>query len=111
MPFVFTQVTAAGDRVRATVTMPLDKGILIAASVVDITRLGQPNDTWVELGLMSGGEQQHHRAILLSQDYAGPGALVGWTGRIVLEPEIFLYANVYGSSAGTFNVVAVTRPE
>ena len=108
MPFFSTQVTAAGNRVRATVTLPLDTGLLIAASVVDVTRLGQPNDTWVELGLMSGGEEQHHRAILLSQDYAGPGALVGWNGVIPLEPDVFLYANVYGSSAGTFNVVAVT---
>lgn len=103
-----TQITATSNRVRATGTLPIDKGSLIAASVVDITKLGQPCDTWVELGIMIGGTQQHHRAIFLSQDYAGPGSLVGWAGSIPLLPEMYLYTNIYGSSAGTFNLVAIT---
>jgi hypothetical protein len=109
MPYFSTQVVAAGNRARKTVTMPCDTGILVGASVVDITRLGQPCDTWVELGLMVAGNDQDNRAILLAQDYAGPGALVGWTGRLPLDAEMYIYANIYGSSGGTFNLVAVTE--
>jgi len=81
-----------------------------SASVIDIQNAGQPNDCWAELGIMAGGEDQSKRVAILAKGYVGPGSIIGWTGRLHLTAEMYLYANVFSSSASNYRIAAITYP-
>lgn len=110
MPTTTKDVVATAGRNKAVVNIPASKSVLAVLSVIDLSNAQQPNDAWVELGLMSGGISDQHKVATLASGYTGKDTPVSWSGSIICEPEMSLYAHIYSSSGGTFRLVGLVTP-
>jgi hypothetical protein len=91
---------------RETLTLDVSSQILEAAGVFELEPVAQPNFTYVELGLMSGGTEQSNRAIQLAQGYVGPHQALSWTGRIETGADAYLFANFYSLTTSNYRLSA-----
>lgn len=110
MPTTSSDVTVAAERVLGLVTIPGSKGVLSVLSVIDNTDALQPNDAWIELGIMSGGITPQNRVATLASGYTGKSTPVSWHGKIILDDDMFLYAHIYSSTGGNFRLVGIVHP-
>lgn len=110
MPTTTKDVVAAANRVKATVTIPVDKVVLSTLNLVDLSNALQPNDAYAEIGLMSGGTEVGQKIAVVASGYIGKAITVSWTGKIICEPDMFLYGDVYSSVGGTFRLQGLVTP-
>lgn len=110
MPTPAKDVVAAADRVQATITIPIEGSVLSALSVIDLSNALRPNDAWVELGIMSGGVLPQHKVAALAAGYSAKDSPVSWTGKIITEADMYLYAHIYSGTGGIFRLVAISNP-
>lgn len=110
MPVATADVTVASGRIVSVVTIPVELKQLATVSVLDNSNALQPNDTWVELGLMSGGITPSHRVATLASGYTGRDNPVSWSGRVIAESDMFIYARITSSTGGDFRLVALVIP-
>ncbi len=107
MPSLSKDVTAAADRVKATVVIPVENQVLKTACVMDIENAVAPNDAYVVIGLMEGGETHQNKITQLASGYVGASSMVGWTGTLPLTVDTFVFADIYSSAGGDFRLTVV----
>lgn len=110
MPITTEDVVASIGRVKTNIFIPVEKSVLSALSVIDLSNAITPNDTWVELGIMSGGTNPEHKVATLAAGYTGKDSPVSWTGKIITEPEMSVYAHIYSTTGGSFRLVGLVTP-
>ena len=110
MPTATKDVVAAASRVKASVTIPVDKVVLSTLNMVDLSNALQPNDAYAEIGVMSGGTENAQKIAVLASGYVGKAVAVSWTGKVICEPDMFLYGDVYSSIGGTFRLQGLVTP-
>lgn len=92
MPVLTETATISAAFVRQIITLPLDYHILKSATALDIYQATQPNSSWVEIGIMQGGELPANKIAVLSAGYLSTQTPVAWTGSMPVEPGSYLYA-------------------
>lgn len=107
MPSLTKDVTAAANRVKSTVVIPIEHQILKSACVLDIEAANQPNDAFVVIGLMEGGISHQNKITLLASGYVGASSMVGWTGSMPITADTHVFADIYSSAGGDFRLVAI----
>ena len=107
MPTLTKDGTAAANRVKTTIVIPISLQILKSACVLDIEAANQPNDAYVSVGMMTGGTDHQHKTCILASGYVGATAMVGWTGSIPIDKETYAFADIYSSSGGVFRLVVI----
>ncbi len=110
MPTTTQDEVAPTLRVRKQITIPASKGVLSTLSVIDLSNALQPNDAWIELGIMSGDTNDQNRVATLASGYTGKDTPVSWYGKIILDADMYLYAHVFSSIGGTFRLVGIVHP-
>lgn len=107
MPSLTKDVTAAANRVKATVTIPVERQIIKSACVLDIDAANPPNDAYVVIGLMEDGTTHQHKTVLLASGYVGASSMVGWTGSMPVAAGAYVFADVYSSAGGLFRLSVI----
>lgn len=110
MPTTAQDETISAGRVKGTISIPASKGVLSTLAVVDNSNALQPNDAWIELGLMEGGITDQNRVATLASGYTGRDCPVSWSGKIILDSDMYLYAHVYSSVGGQFRLIGIVHP-
>ena len=99
MPTTSIDITGTTDRSRVQALIPIESGLLVAASAFPLVEGTDPATCWAEVGLMSDNTDLQNRVALLDAGYLGTAAPVGWTGQIKGAPKLFVYLHVYSSVA------------
>lgn len=107
MPSLTKDITAAANRVKATVVIPVEHQILKSACVLDVDAANQPNDAYVVIGLMEGGLSHQNKVSVLASGYVGASSMVGWTGSIPITVDTHVFADVYSSAGGDYRLVVL----
>ena len=107
MPTLTHDISASAGRVKTSGYLPVDGKRILACSAFNLDGSEEPNDCWVELGVTAGGDNPNNRLLVLDQNYIGVGSLVGWTGLIVGEPEMYIYASCFATSASTIRLAVL----
>jgi len=110
MPTASEDITVASGRTVSTVTIPVERSIIKCASVIDIAASLDPNDTYAELGIMSGGISAQHKVGVLASGYLGQDTPVSWTGSIITEADMYIYARIRSTDGGKFRLTALVTP-
>lgn len=110
MPTTSHDVLVPSQRRLGLITIPASKGVLSTLAVIDNSNALQPNDCWIELGIMSGGTSPQNRVATLASGYSGKDTPISWSGKIILDTEMLLYAHVYSSAGGLFRLVGIVHP-
>jgi len=110
MPVATQDETAPAGRIQKSIHIPASKAVLSCLSVIDLSNVQEPNDAWVEIGLMSGGTADHNKVATLASGYIGKDTPASWSGKLILDPEMYMYANVYSTHGGIFRLVALVHP-
>ena len=100
MPQTAIDITGGATRVRVSDSIKIQSRTIVALTAFALVPGTNPAGTWVEVGLMSGETTLQHRIAVLDAGYIGTATPVGWTGRILAEPSMYVYCDVY-SSDGT----------
>ena len=107
MPTLVKNATVAAHRVKTTIVVPVEHQILKSLCVLDIEAANQPNDSYVSMGLMTGGTDHQHKTAILASGYVGATCMVGWTGSIPIDKDTYAFADIYSSAGGEFRLVAI----
>lgn len=107
MPSLTKNVTAAANRVKSSVFIPIEHQIIKSACVLDIESANQPNDAYVIIGLMEGGTTHQNKICILASGYVGASSIIGWTGSIPITVDAHVYADIYSSAGGVFRLVVL----
>lgn len=110
MPVATKDETAPAGRIKRSIFIPSSEAVLSCLCVLDLTNVQEPNDAWVAIGLMSGGTTDQNVVATLASGYIGRDTPTSWTGKIILEEEMYMYANVYSTFGGIFRLVALVQP-
>lgn len=107
MPSLTKNVTASANRVKATVTIPVERQILKSACVLDVDAANPPNDAYVVVGLMEDGKSHQHKIAILASGYVGASSMVGWSGSIPVAAGSYVFADIYSSAGGAFRLSVI----
>ena len=107
MPSLSKDVTAPAARVKATVVIPVENQMLIAACVMDVENALAPNDAYVVIGLMEGGDTHQNKITELGSGYVGASSMVSWWGVVPLAVDTFVFADIYSSAGGEFRLTVL----
>lgn len=99
MPQTAIDITGGATRVRVSGNIKIQSGTIVALTAFALVPGTNPAGTWVEVGLMSGDVSLQHRIAILDAGYLGTAAPVGWTGKILAEQAMYVYADVYSSES------------
>lgn len=110
MPVTTGDVTAVSQRTLATIFIPVEGSILSSLTLVDMTNAQQPNDAYGEIGIMSGGTNPQNKVAALGSGYMGRDISVSWSGKIITEAGMWLYAHIYSSTGGPFRLNGLVTP-
>ena len=75
-----------------TISMSLESGTLIGLCLIDPSSSASSASAYAELGIMIDGTEATNIGVVLIDGYVSANNLVGWTGRIDMEPGYFVYA-------------------
>lgn len=110
MPIATGDVTAGSGRVLATIFIPVEQSVLSTLTVVDLSNALQPNDAYAEIGIMSGGTNPQNKVAALAANYLGEDVSVSWSGKVITEAGMFLYAHIHSSAGGPFRLNGLVTP-
>jgi hypothetical protein len=110
MPSATSDGNAPASRVRTLITIPVEHTVVSTICCIDLTNALQPNDAYAEIGLMSGGTTPQNKIAALAAGYIGKDCPVAWSGKIITDPDMFLYAVVFSSIGGPFRLAALVNP-
>lgn len=110
MPSTTKDGTALANRELLSITNPVERNVLSTLTCTDLSNAQQPNDAYVEIGIMLGGTTPQHKIAALASGYIGRDCPVSWSGKIITESEMFLYAHVYSSTGGSFRLAGLVTP-
>lgn len=104
MPQTAIDITGGATRIRASDSIKIQSGVIVALTAFALVPGTNPAGTWVEVGLMSGDTSLQHRTAVLDAGYIGTATPVGWTGRILAEPSMYVYCDVYSSESAVIRL-------
>lgn len=110
MPVATQDETAPAGRIKRSILIPASKAVLSCLCALDLSNVQEPNDAWVAIGLMSGGTTDQNIVATLASGYIGRDTPTSWSGKIILDSEMYMYANVYSTFGGIFRLVALINP-
>lgn len=110
MPTSTKDVVATGGRFLDTVTFPVERSVLMCASIISLNASQQVNDAYAQVGLMSGGINMENIVAVLATGYVGYGIPISWTGYLITEADLYLYGRIRSTASSTFRLAAMVVP-
>jgi len=107
MPQLVKDGTAAANRAKTTILVPIEHQVLKSACVLDIEAANQPNDAFVSIGLMIDGTSHQNKVCVLASGYVGATSMIGWTGSMPVATNTYVFADIYSSAGGVFRLVVI----
>ena len=109
MPFTSFKVTGNNVRTKSSAFYALDSGILRNISTINLNEDAEHLDNYVRFGLSKGNENVNQIITVLGNGYCDGMTNVNWTGKIPLEPDMFVFIELWSSDSSTINLGMVTE--
>ena len=109
MPFTSFQVTGDNFRTKSSAFYALDSGILRNLSTINLNEDAEHMDNYMRIGLSKGKDNVNQIISVLANGYCDGMTNLNWTGKIPLEPDMFLFVELWSSDSSTINVGMVTE--
>lgn len=94
---------------RHYITIPCQNQILQALSIFDLYSASPQPEQYAILGIMVDGVGDGNRAAVLRSGYFGNDVAFGWTGAIITDPSMYLYAELYAYTGYTYRLAALIQ--
>ncbi len=109
MPFTTTQVKGDTLRTKKTTFYQIDSGVLRNLSAINLNEDSEHMDNYVRFGIAKDVEGVNQIISVLGNGYCDGMTNVNWTGNIPLEPNMFIFIDVWSSDSSTINLGIVTE--
>jgi len=109
MPIIQVQATISVSLRPQIVLIPTDNHWVTAITLFSLDQESPPVECWAQIGLLGGGSTLEHKAATLAQGACGSGSDVFWSGKIIADPNTFIFANLIGTTTRQYRLVAVVN--
>lgn len=109
MPFTNTQVQGDSLRTKATKFYQIDSGILRNLSAINLNEDAEHLDNYVRFGIAKAVNGVNQIISVLGNGYCDGMTNVNWTGKVPLEPDMFLFIDLWSSDSSIINLGIVTE--
>ena len=107
MPKNSVNIDAGSVRTQTTGSINIEKGILTAASVINISETAELMTTFARITLGSLTTEKKDALIILASGWVDAMTGISWTGKLSMESDYIIYADIW-SSAGNNVKLSIT---
>ena len=109
MPYSSQSVKGDTLRTKTSKSFQVDRGKLVALSAINLFELAEFHDNYVRVGISLEGASPQNLLVVLAQGYCDGLTGISWTGAITLEPNMYLFIDLWSSSGSTINLCYITE--
>lgn len=109
MPVSTAEITLTLSYVPQVVSVPVDNHWVTALTLINLSQDASPVEAWASIGFAQNQPSLQNTIAILAQGYLGTHAALFWTGKLIADPDTFLYAHILGNASHKFRLVAITN--
>lgn len=107
MPIMTADAKVTASYTQYFITIPCQNQLIQAISIWDLYTDSPQPEQYAILGIMVDGILPGNRACVLASGYFGNDTPLGWSGSLITDPSMHIFAELYAYTGYTYRLSAL----